>query len=220
MAKKKEQDDASGPLDVETASRLFMMYGLLPGWFIPGLLDWYWHKQTKIEETSGARESAIHALMMTEAGAAIMLGLFLEIDAGVLAAMLAAVAVHEATAMWDVAYASTRRDVRPREQHTHSFLESLPVMATAFAACLHPDQAKALIGIGPERPRWKFRRKDKPLSPVYVGVLLTSVAAFIGVPYGEELIRCLRREPTFAPRPIPASPPETHDQLEAYRAQT
>lgn len=76
---------------------------ILPLWMRTGLLDWYYHRRTKIEQTAGTHESIIHALMMTEAGLPVMMGLFLEISALVLALMIAALFLHEATAFWDVA---------------------------------------------------------------------------------------------------------------------
>jgi hypothetical protein len=42
--------------------------GVMPLWLGAGLADWHRHRQTRIEDTAGARESMIHALMMTEAG--------------------------------------------------------------------------------------------------------------------------------------------------------
>ncbi|WP_433469725.1 hypothetical protein [Spirillospora sp. CA-128828] len=42
--------------------------------------------------------------------------------------------------------AEQRRRVTPVEQHIHSFLEVVPLMATGFLATLHWDQARALAG--------------------------------------------------------------------------
>ena len=48
--------------------------------------DWWCHRRTDIEHTAGPTESAIHALMMAEAGVPALRGLFCEVNAGVLAA--------------------------------------------------------------------------------------------------------------------------------------
>lgn len=56
------------PVDTEEANRRFLMYGVLPLWCGPAMADWIMHRRSRIEETTGARESALHALMMTEAG--------------------------------------------------------------------------------------------------------------------------------------------------------
>jgi hypothetical protein len=124
-----------------------------------------------IGHTAGTGESAIHAAMMLESGLATMLGLFCEVNAGVLATTYGSLAVHELTAIWDVAYADDRREVTPTEQHVHGFLERVPLMATAFLAVLHWDQAQSMA----------------------------AVTALVAAPYGEELVRCVRahrgREP-------------------------
>ena len=97
----------------------------------------FWHRRTKIETTSGTQESIIHSLMMAAAGIPIVLGLLLEINAGIILIMLLAFFVHWGTSFWDVAYATDRREVRPNEQHIHSFLEVLPFCAVSFVLCLH-----------------------------------------------------------------------------------
>ncbi len=40
-----------------------ILYGLLPLWGITGFIDWCCHRATRIESTSGLRESLIHSLM-------------------------------------------------------------------------------------------------------------------------------------------------------------
>jgi hypothetical protein len=195
------------PRDVDALARSFLTYVLLPGWVVPGVLDWYWHRQTKIERTAGAHESLTHVLMAAEGGLAITLGLFLEIDAGVIAAMLGAALAHEATTIWDVAYAAPRRPVEPREQHTHSFLEVLPFVTVAFAAVANPEQARALLGLGPEKPRWRFR-PARPALPLPRMLTILGVCGALGMlPHVEELVRCLRVKPTLAPLPAPPQPP-------------
>lgn len=69
-------------LGVEAATRRLLLGGVVPLWLGAGLADWHKHKRTRIETTAGARESAIHALMMCEAGVPVMLGLFCEISPG------------------------------------------------------------------------------------------------------------------------------------------
>ena len=63
----------------------------MPLWLGAGLADWYIHRRTRIEDTAGARESMIHALMFAETGVPVLLGLFCEVNAGVLLTAYAAV---------------------------------------------------------------------------------------------------------------------------------
>jgi hypothetical protein len=198
----------AGPPDVtEVVVRRYMLYFMLPLWFAPGVLDWYMHRRTRIQRTSGWQESAIHSVMMMEVGAPILAGLLLEINAGVIVFMLASFFLHWATAFWDVAYATGRREVRPNEQHIHSLLEMLPFCAVSFVICLHWEQFLAALGAGNERPNYSVEWKRDPLSMRYVAVIGIAICAFIAVPYGEELIRCLRegsREQRFS---LPATLP-------------
>jgi hypothetical protein len=61
-----------------------------------------------------------------------------------------AAAAHSATALYDVTLATHKREVRPIEQHIHSFLEVLPLAGIAFTGCLHADEVRATLrgGLG------------------------------------------------------------------------
>ncbi|MFD0273099.1 diguanylate cyclase [Kitasatospora sp. NPDC127111] len=180
--------------DVENASRRFLLYGVLPLWFAPAIADWTMHRRTRIEDTSGLRESLIHTLMMAEAGGPVVLGLTAEINPLVLATMAGAALVHGATAVWDVTLASGEREITPIEQHVHSFLEVLPLTAVAFTACLHWDQVRSLLRGGDSRRSWRLHPKPRPLPAGYLAGFAAAVTVFIALPYGEELLRCARAQ--------------------------
>ncbi|MFF4537049.1 diguanylate cyclase [Streptomyces aureus] len=139
--------------------------------------DWVMHRRSDIEHTSGVRESAVHALMMTEAGIPVVAGLTAKINPLVLSLMGSAALTHGATALWDVSLATHKRAVRPVEQHIHSFLEVLPVTAAAFTACLHWNQLRRAFRSGGRPDDWKLVPKDRPLSAGY----LTAIAAGVGL---------------------------------------
>lgn len=131
---------------IDDASRRALQGFVLPIWIGAGLADWWCHHRSDIEHTADAAESAIHAAMMIEGGLPTLLGLFCEVNAGVLALTYGTLAVHELTAMWDVAYADGRREVTPTVQHVHGFLERVPLMA-------HRDAHGPALGSGPQRVR-------------------------------------------------------------------
>ena len=174
----------------------------MPLWIASGLADRKCHRRSDIEHTAGVREAATHALMMNEASVPILLGLLFEIEAGVLIAMLGALGLHQATAVWDVAFAEGRREVTTTEQHVHGLLEQVPVMASAFVFALHWDQARALIGGDDQRPRLELRPKRRPLSRRARASVLTAIAGLGVVPYTEELVRCARARHTAAQRQL------------------
>lgn len=167
----------------------------MPIWIGAGLADWWCHRRTDIERTAGAPESMLHAAMMAEGGLPAMLGLFCEINAGVLALTYATLVIHELTAVWDVAYADGRREVTPTEQHVHGFLERVPLMATVLLTVLHWDQARAVFGLGGQ-PDWRIRQKRRRLSARYRAGVLAAVTTLVAIPYAEELTRCLRATAT------------------------
>jgi hypothetical protein len=127
-------------------------------------------------------------------GVPVLAGLFLEINAPVLALMIGAFFVHEATALWDVSYAVTRRKVTPIEQHIHSFLEMLPLMAVSFISVLHWQKLLELFGMTNERDM-TIRLKRGPLPKTYIATTLTAVVVFELLPYLEELWRDWRAYP-------------------------
>ena len=173
--------------DVESVTVRYLMFVLLPAWFVPGVADYVMHRRTRIERASGLGESAIHALMMAEISVPLLLTLLCEVNPLLLGISGAAAGVHEATAIWDVrAAVDGGRDVHPAEQHIHSFLESLPFMAMSALLCLHWDQ---IAGVRRGRARsaaWQLRRKHLPAG------YLAGVASLIAAPYAEELWRCAR----------------------------
>jgi len=179
------------PADVESVTIRYLMYVLLPAWFVPGIADYLMHRRTRIERTSGVGESAIHALMMAEISVPLLLTLLCEVNPLVLGISAATAGVHEATAIWDVRSAvDGGREVRPAEQHIHSFLESLPFMAMSALLCLHWDQVASACQGRAGTAAWRLRLRRRRLPGGYLAFVLVGVAALIAAPYGEELWRC------------------------------
>ena len=173
-------------------SVLILMYFILPVWLLAGCADWLCHRASHIETTTGAKESILHLLMFAEIGVPLLAAIFLQINAGIIALMIAAFFVHEATALWDVSYAVTARDVTPVEQHIHSFLEMIPLMAILFIVSLHWGQFQALFGFGSETARFDLNWKEEPLPATYVISIMAVILTFELIPYIEEFFRGLR----------------------------
>jgi hypothetical protein len=183
------------------AMQVYLLYVLLPLWIIPGFGDYLCHGRAKIESTSGTQESITHCLMMGSIGVPAVLALLFETNALTLVVGAGALAFHEVVVLWDVAYAAPRRYVSVTEQHFHSFLEVLPFATLSFLLCLRADQVLAMAGVGTEKPDFTLRLKAESPPPAYVAGLLTAISLFVGIPYGEELVRCIRVNPSPLPRP-------------------
>ncbi len=171
---------------------LILLYFILPIWLLAGCADWLCHRAAHIATTTGAKESLLHLLMFAELGLPLLAAIFLQINAGIIALMIIAFFIHEATALWDVSYAVTAREVSPIEQHVHSFLEMIPLMAILFVISIHWGQFQALFGFGPETARFDLAWKEEPLPTSYVFSVMTVILLFEVVPYIEEFIRGLR----------------------------
>jgi hypothetical protein len=170
------------------------MYVVMPVWSVAGFLDWLWHRQTKIETTSGTKESVMHLIMMAEAGAPILTGLFLEMNAGAFALMGAGWLLHELTVAWDVKYTLSRRKIFTREQHTHSYMQTIPFDIVMTLACLYPEQSMALFGVGPEKADFSLRFRKAPVPLKDFAAVVTCMGLVSGLPHVEELWRCYRAE--------------------------
>ena len=179
-------------IDPALLVRYYILYFILPLWILAGLTDYFLHKRTKIEDNTGIKESLLHALQLGEAGIPVIFGLLFDINTLIIAVMLGAIVIHEATALWDVTYAHTRRYISPLEQHVHSFMEILPIMAVSFVTILYWNQFLALFGLGSQLPRFELKAKDDPLSPGYLITLFFTISILIILPYSEELWRCIR----------------------------
>ena len=174
----------------------FLMYLVVPIWLLAGLADYFCHRASHIERTSGVAESLLHLLQFGEVGVPLLAALFLEINAAIMLVMLAGLVLHQATAMWDVRYANATRRVAPIEQHVHGVLEMAPAVATAVVVILHWPQFMALLGIGDAD--FALQLKRSPLPAWYLGAVMLGVALCGLLPYGEELLRTMRSRQTRA----------------------
>lgn len=185
-----------------------LLYAVLPLWLLAGLADWFCHRASAIEHTSGAKESALHLLMFAEVAVPLLACLFLEINALVFLVMILGFAAHEATTFWDLTYASARRTITPLEQHVHSFLEVLPLAAGLLVATLHWGQLLALFGLGDEAARFTLAWKEPPLPAGYVVAIIGLAFLLDLVPFLEEFWRG-KRERDNSKVTSPASPRNT-----------
>lgn len=170
-------------------------------WLAAGLADWLCHRRSHIERTSGPRESALHVLLFLLIAVPLVLGLFLEINALLLAVMAGGVVAHMGCSWWDTAYAQPKRYIAPLEQMIHSHLEMLPLFGLAVAVLLHWDALRA--------PEWTFALRDTALPRWSVVAVLTGLSLGLGFIFeewwrGERTRRALIMAPARAsPRPPP-----------------
>ena len=174
------------------AAELVMMAGVIPLWIVAGLVDWWCHRRTAIERTSGWPENVFHWFLFAEAGIALAAVGLLEITAAVLLLVFAAFLAHEITTFVELRYTVPRREVRPLEQMVHSFMEILPLAILGLLAAMQWDQVLALFGAG--APDFGLRLKAHAWPASYLLGVVLAVLVLNILPLAEEGWRCLRAD--------------------------
>jgi hypothetical protein len=178
----------------------FMLWVLLPMWVLAGIADYWLHRRSAIEHTSGVKESALHVLQAAEIGVPLLAGLFLEINSLVLAVIIVCVVAHTLTAIWDTSYSAPRRVIAPFEQHVHSHLEYIPLVAVSLVALLHWDAFLGIAGAGAAPASLSLEWKERPIPTPYLLVTLLSVFGLQAALLTEETLRTIRAARTGAIR--------------------
>jgi len=190
------------PIDV--LLQHFLMYVIVPIWLMAGLADYFCHRASHIERTSGVAESLLHLLQFALVGVPLLAALFLQVNAAILLMMVVGLVLHQATAVWDVRYANATRRVAPLEQHVHGVLEMAPAIATAIVAIRYWPDFLSLLGHG--EARFGVELKHHPLPAWYLGAVMVGVLLCGVLPYGEEFLRTLQSAAaTRAERQLPGN---------------
>ena len=178
-------------MDIATVAGGLVLGLLLPLWVAFGVADWACHRAADIEHTAGWRESFMHLMLIGQAGAAVLAGLFFEINALILSIMIVLFLVHELTTYWDVGYANPKRFISPIEQRVQDYLTAIPMAVLLIVCVIHSDQFTALFGLGTEKADFSLQWKSQPLPMWYLAIWLpaSSINALV---YLQEFVRCLR----------------------------
>lgn len=169
-----------------------ILYGLLPLWGITGCIDWYCHRATDIENTSGLQESLIHSMMGVQLGIPILLLLVFQVNVSLLLIACAAWLMHEFVAHWDVHYSAPKRHISIWEVHVHNYMSTVPLFLLMLIAVMNWDMVINMVTLD-WAGHMKFERIQNPHgSPAYLKWYLAFMAVTCVLPYVEENIRCLR----------------------------
>jgi hypothetical protein len=169
-----------------------ILYGLLPLWGIAGFIDWCCHRATKVESTSGLKESLIHSVMGVQLGIPILLCLTFEINVLILLLCLAMWLLHEVIAHWDVHYATPLRKISIWEVHVHNYMATVPLYLLMLIVVLNWETAVKLMTLD-WAGEFTLTRVSAPYgSSSYLPGYLSFMAVLCVFPYLEENIRCLR----------------------------
>ncbi len=175
------------------AARLLLMYAVVPLWIAAGLADWWCHRRTRIESTSGLAENLFHWVLLAEGGVVLLAAALLEVNGFVLLLAGAMFLAHEATTFVELRYTVPRRDVRPAEQMVHSFMEILPLALLMLLAVIAWEQGTAAD--------LAVRPKTQPWPAAYLLSVAAAVAVCNLLPMTEETLRCFRSRTRARPAP-------------------
>ena len=164
---------------------------VLPLWLAAGVADYLFHRATRIEATSGWRESALHLVQFAEVGAAILAALLFEVNGALVGFVVAMILAHEVTTWIDLSYAGSRRRIPPFEQMVHSVLEVLPLTALLLLLVHRWPDADALAS---SLRDLEPRLAHYPIAMPWLLGIVIAIGALGVAPYVEELWRCLRAE--------------------------
>jgi hypothetical protein len=159
-----------------------LLWGIYPAWLLAGAGDYFCHRRTNIERTSGAVESWLHLAQYGCLAVAFACAVLLEITAAVFVLIVVLVLTHSALSYTDVRYTDGLRRISPIEQTIHGFMEVLPLVAVALLGVQHWAEIRAGSMTVALLPSIDLGR----------GLLLASFVVLAGLPIVEELLRCLR----------------------------
>ena len=169
----------------------FLLFVFLPLWGIAGFADWLCHRATRIESTSGLKETLMHSVMGIQLGIPIIFCLMFEVNVLVLLICIAAWLLHEAIAHWDVAYASPLRKISIWEMHAHNYMATLPFYMLVMIAVINWPTVIDLVSFN-----WSGGMSLNPVKRAhgfdgYMLTYLSFMTVFCVFPYAEENLRCL-----------------------------
>jgi hypothetical protein len=175
-------------MELRTLLGWFLAGVLYPIWLVAGAGDYLCHRFTRIERTSGSKESWFHIAQFLTIAVIFVSAVLLEITLAVLVIMAIALIAHTALSLADVAYTSNRRHISTLEQHVHGFMDVIPFIAVCLLALMHWDA----LGLAASTPA--LRLKGESLPALQASLLLGSFAVLAGVPVFEEWFRTHRAQ--------------------------
>ncbi len=182
-------------MDEATLVLNVILYVLLPLWGIAGMLDWWCHRNTEIEKTSGLKEAYIHCLMGVQICIPLVLSLLFEVNVLIMLLCFVALIAHEVVAHYDVHFATGKREISIWEVHAHNYLATLP-----FFLILLIIVRKWEVFLDMATLNWsggfsiEWRKEPLGNSGNYATFYMVLMGIFVVFPYMQEWWRCYTYE--------------------------
>jgi hypothetical protein len=182
-------------MDEATLVLNVILYVLLPLWGLAGMLDWWCHRQTEIEKTSGLKEAYIHCLMGVQICIPLVLSLLFEVNVLIMLLCFGALIAHEVVAHYDVHFATGKREISIWEVHAHNYFATLPFFLLLLIIVCKWDvflDTATLNWSGGFSIEW--RQEPLGASGNYATFYMVIMAVFVVFPYMQEWWRCYSYE--------------------------
>ena len=159
------------------------------------MLDWWCHRNTEIEKTSGLHEAYVHCLMGVQIGIPVVLSLLFEVNVLIMLLCFAALIAHELVAHYDVHFTTGKREISIWEVHAHNYLATLPffllllIIVRKWEVFLDTVTLNWGGGLGIE-----WRQEPLGASGNYAVGYMAVMSIFVVFPYMQEWWRCYRYE--------------------------
>lgn len=158
----------------------FLAYAIYPAWLVAGAVDYWCHRRTDIEHTSGRGESLFHVAQFVTMALVFFPAVLLKPTITMIAMTGAAAVLHLVLSYVDVAYTQQKRFISPLEQHVHAFLDVLPIIVVCLLA---------LVGLSDSAPSKDLVLQADVLSGTQLTLLMGSFVVLAGAPVLEEFLR-------------------------------
>ena len=169
-----------------------ILYGLLPMWGITGFIDWWCHRVSRIETTSGLKESLTHSLMGIQLGIPIVLGLFFQINVLILLISIVVLLSHAFVAHWDVRYSTPLRHISAWETHVHAYMATIPLFLLLLIVIINWEVAVKMVTFDWQGEFSFTSTGNLQVTSNYRRGYLIFMGVFCVFPYIEENLRCFR----------------------------
>jgi hypothetical protein len=182
-------------MDEATLVLNVILYVLLPLWGIAGIVDWWCHRNTEIEKTSGLKEAYVHCLMGVQICIPLVLSLVFEVNVMIMLMCFLSLIAHEIVAHYDVHFATGKREISIWEIHAHNYLATLP-----FFLLLLIIVRKWEVFLDTVTLNWGggfgFQWREEPLGATgnYAVIYMVTMGIFVVFPYMQEWWRCYSYE--------------------------
>lgn len=153
-----------------------VLWAFYPIWLLAGWLDYRDHRANEMVAATGARDAALHVLMLVLVAVGLAAALAFLPSYSLLLGLLALAMAYLATTSANPRWVDGRRRTGPLARHLHSVFEALPLLGLALFIADNLPRLDLLA-----TPGWFLELRTPPLpAGIWAAVFLPVLAFAIG----------------------------------------